>query len=175
MPVTPEKKVMALGAPTMPPWRHFFVRDVADDMVRAGTLGVSHTPLQIIEGGLRQVWKARRQEERAVVGYGKGRVPKWNRRAVVNYTHTRTNKGNLMVWRFRLGKAETEGCRKCPFPKETGSHRAFGCLEGEARGRRWSSWAQMDEKLRWVKKEEREDGKVVVHYRVETWFAGLEL
>ena len=57
------------------------------------------------------MWKAKRQKERVVVGYSKGRVPKWNRRAVVNYTHTRTGKGNLKVWRFRLGKAEMEGCR----------------------------------------------------------------
>ena len=33
----------------------------------------------------------------------------------------------------------------------------------------------MDEKARWVKKEEQEDGKVVVRDRVEIWFTGLEL
>ena len=51
----------------------------------------------------------------------------------------------------------------------------FGCLEGKARGRRWSSWGQIDEKTREVKKEEQENGKVVVWNRVEIWFVGLEL
>ena len=32
-----------------------------------------------------------------------------------------------------------------------------------------------DEKAWWVKKEEQEDGKVVVRERVEIWFTGLEL
>ena len=70
---------------------------------------------------------------------------------------------------------DSEGCRLCQSPRETGTHRAFGCLEGGWRGRRWSSWEQIDEKARWVKKEEQEDGKVVVRDRVEIWFAGLEL
>ena len=144
-------------------------------MAKLGATGGRPDPLQITEGGLRQVWKAKRQAERAVEGYGKGRIPGWNRRAVVNYTHTRTGKGNLMVWRFLLGKVDSEGCRLCQSPRETGTHRAFGCLKGEWRGRRWSSWRQMDEKARWVKKEEQEDGKEVVRDRVEIWFTALKL
>ena len=83
------------------------------------------------------------------------------------YTHTRIGKGNLMVWIFLMVKADSEGCRMCQSPRETGTYRAFGCLEGEARGLRWSSWGQMDEKAWWVKKQEQEDGKVVVCDHIE--------
>ena len=41
---------------------------------------------------------------------------------------------------------------------ETGTHRAFASLEGEVRGRRWSFRAQMDDRKRWMKKVEAEDG-----------------
>ena len=85
----------------------------ADNMVKLEATGDWPGPLQITEWGLRQVWKAKRQAERAVEGYGKGRVPGWNRRALVNYTHTRKGKGNLMVWRFFHGKADLERCRMC--------------------------------------------------------------
>ena len=45
----------------------------------------------ITEGGLRQSWNERRYNERKVKGTGMGRVTRWNRKAMVNYTQCRTN------------------------------------------------------------------------------------
>ena len=50
---------------------------------------------QITEGGLKQAWKRKREEERRVKGVRIGRVVKWNRKARVAYVQCRTGKGNL--------------------------------------------------------------------------------
>ena len=42
-------------------------------------------------------------------------------------------------------------------------------MAGEEWGRRWSTWAQMDEKARWRRVEKRPDDKEIVIDLVE-WF-----
>ena len=49
----------------------------------------------ITKGGLKEVWKKMRKEERCVRGTGEGRIVKWERKARVSYVYCRTNKGNL--------------------------------------------------------------------------------
>ena len=92
--------------------------------------------VEITEGGLKQKWKAIRASERAVVGFGGGRISKLSRAAEVMYAHLSTNKGNLQRWRFIIGRSESEECRGCGKGPENGSHVAIGCMSGEARGRR---------------------------------------
>ena len=57
----------------------------ADLMAKAGC----REPLlpQVTEGGVRAYWKDVRRRERAQRGLGSGRVVRWNRRAVLRYTH----------------------------------------------------------------------------------------
>ena len=57
----------------------------------------------VMEGGIRALWKKVRAVDYSVVGCGLGRVIRWGRRAVSRYTHLRMNKGDLGVWRERLG------------------------------------------------------------------------
>ena len=57
----------------------------------------------------------------------------------------------------------------------SGTHMAIGCIEGEARGRWWSTWSQMDERKRWRKIRKDADGKPEVIDLVEEWFAYLDL
>ena len=56
------------------------------------------------EGGVRALWKRMRAGERSVAGFDKGRVSKWSRRAGSRYMQARTGKGDLGVWRDRLGR-----------------------------------------------------------------------
>ena len=49
--------------------------------------------LEIIEGGLKQKWKAIRASKQAVVGFRNRRVPKWSKAVGVIYIHIRTKKG----------------------------------------------------------------------------------
>ena len=43
-------------------------------------------------------------------------------------------------------------------------------MAGEEWGRRWSTWVQMDEKVRWRRVEKGPDDKEVVIDLVEEWF-----
>ena len=45
----------------------------------------------ITEGGLKEVWKRMRKEERCMKSTGEGRVVRWERKARVSYVHYRTN------------------------------------------------------------------------------------
>jgi len=63
---------------------------------------------QITEGGLKQAWKRKREEERRVKEAGMGRVVKWNWKARVMYVQCRTGKGNLQApGDTRLGSQTT--------------------------------------------------------------------
>jgi len=66
----------------------------ADRLAKEATNLYPEEP-QITEGGLKQVWKRKREEERRVKGVRIGRVVKWNRKARVAYVQCRTGKGNL--------------------------------------------------------------------------------
>lgn len=56
----------------------------------------------ITEGGLKQAWTERRKAEREVKGTGMGRILRWNRKALLNYTQCRAGKGRLGMWRYTL-------------------------------------------------------------------------
>jgi len=63
----------------------------ADQLAKQATNLYPEEP-QITEGGLKQAWKKKREEERRVKGAGMGRVVKWNRKARVAYVQCRTGK-----------------------------------------------------------------------------------
>ena len=48
--------------------------------------------------------------------------------------------------------------------------RGIRVYAGEEWGRRWSTWAQMDEKARWRRVEKGPDDKEIVIDLVEEWF-----
>ena len=74
---------------------------------------------QVTEGGVRAYWKDVRSRERAQRGLGSGRVVRWNRRAVLRYTHLRVGKGDVGEWRRVIGNEDTL-CRLCGVEEETG-------------------------------------------------------
>ena len=98
--------------------------ELADEMAKLGCEGMD-APV-VTEGGVQALWKGVRAAERSVVGCGMGRVIKWGRRAVSRYVQLRSNKGNLGVWRERLGRGGGL-CRICRSELETGSHLVFDC------------------------------------------------
>ncbi|KAF8416447.1 hypothetical protein EV426DRAFT_686075 [Tirmania nivea] len=99
----------------------------------------------ITEGGIRQWYKEMCRRERKVFGYGLGRVVRWNRRAVVNYSRCRSGKGDFAVWKRTLGEEDGDAtCRHCRKYEESGRHIAFVCGEGEWLGRRFGSWEDVD-------------------------------
>ena len=69
----------------------------------------------------------------------------------------------------KIGRADSGLCRRCSV-EETGSHEALGCMAGEGWGRRWSTWAQMDEKAKWRRVEKGPDDREIVIDLVEEWF-----
>jgi len=145
----------------------------ADQLAKHATTLYPEDP-QITEGGLKQAWKRMREEERRVKGAGMGRVVKWNRKARVAYVQCRTGKGNLQAWRHKIGKAENPECRKCRIYAETGKHVALVCTHGEEIGRRWGTWEDMDDRVRWARKEKDGEGFYTVDL-VETFFSKIDL
>ena len=125
--------------------------------------------LAVTEGGIRACIKEERKGERAVKGFGMGRVIRWSSRlAVTAYSQLRTGKERLAAWRHRIGRDDTGLCRRCNVP-ETGAQAAVGCMDGESFGRRWSTWEQMDDKHRWRRVEKVGGEKDVVIDLVEEW------
>jgi len=145
----------------------------ADQLAKQATTVYPEEP-QITEGGLKQAWKRKREEERRVKDAGMGRVVKWNRKARVAYVQCRTGKGNLQAWRHKIGKAENSECRKCKRYAETGKHVALVCTHGEDIGRRWSTWEDMDDRARWARKEQDGERFYTVDL-VETFFSMIDL
>ena len=144
----------------------------ADLMAKAGCRE-SLLP-QVTEGGVRAYWKDVRSRERAQRGLGSGRIVRWNRRAVLRYTHLRVGKGDVGEWWRVVGNEDTL-CRLCGVEKETGTHLVFGC--GENYGLRlwnWTTWEELDDKRRWRYTVEGEGGKVLVRDRVEDFFVALD-
>jgi len=119
-------------------------------------------PEVLTEGGIKQQLVARRKAERAQVGWGKGRVAGWSRRAATRYTHCRTGKGNLRGWLREIGKEDGEECRWCGEGYEDGEHIVFHCQNlwrPEAdRGQKWGTWEDLDDK-RWIVLVEKQGGK----------------
>ena len=143
----------------------------ADQMAKAGC-GESLLP-QVTEGGVRAYWKDVRSWERAQRGLGSGRVVRWNRRAVLGYTHLGVGKGDVGEWRRVIGNEDTL-CRLCGVEEETGYHLVFGCEESYGlRSWDWTSWEELDDKRRWLYTVEGEGGQVLVRDRVEDFFVAL--
>lgn len=145
----------------------------ADQVAKIGTLQRPSHPV-ITEGGLSQWWKAERKKEGEVGGTGKGRVVRWESKAMRSYTQCRTGKGNLGVWKNKLNSEVDLTCRKCGKYPETGAHIALSCIEAEGLGRRWSNWKQIDERKRWFRKEKEGDREVVVDL-AESFFGSLSI
>ena len=144
----------------------------ADQMAKAGCRG-SLLP-QVTEGGVRAYWKDVRSRERAQRGLGSGRVVRWNRRAVLRYTHLRVGKGDVGEWRRVVGNEDTL-CRQCGVEEETGNHLVFGCEESYClRSWDWTSWDELDDKRRWRYTIQGEGGKVLARDRVEDFFVALD-
>ena len=119
-------------------------------------------PEALTEGGIKQQLTAKRKAERAQVGWGKGRVAGWSRRAATRYTHCRTGKGNSRGWLREIGKEDGEECRWCGEGYEDGEHIVFHCEklwrpEAE-RGQKWDTWEDLDDK-RWIILVEKQGGK----------------
>ena len=75
----------------------------------------------------------------------------WDRHAVTNYSHLRTNKGNLQSWKFKIRKADSPLCRFCKREEETGNHLVFNfskvdlpSIELDGIRRSWTSWEDID-------------------------------
>ena len=129
---------------------------------------------QVTEGGVRAYWKDVHRRERAQRGLGSGRVVRWNRRAVLRYTHLRVGKGDVGEWRRVIGNEDTL-CRLCGVEEETGTHLVFGCVESYGlRPWDWTSWEELDDKRRWRYSVEGEGGRVLVRDRVEDFFVALD-
>jgi len=133
----------------------------ADEMARAGAAKDSGG--EITEGGIKQRQKEVRKANRTKEGYRC--VTDWDRKTATTYTHLRTNRGNLMVWRKMIGKAEDDTCRKCGMGQETGDHVVFECGGWEelrvsrdigGTNRKWQTWEDLDLDI-WVDKGK--DGK----------------
>ena len=103
---------------------------------------------KVTQGGIKAVWQEMRRNERRVEGFGKGRVIGWNRTSVTAYSHIRTGKGRLRGWRKKIGKEDWGYCYCGAGVTETGTHAAFGYIDGEKWGGRWNTWKQMDQKWR---------------------------
>ena len=105
----------------------------------------------MIEGGVRALWKKLRASERFVCSFGKGRVPKWSGRAASRYVQARTGKGDLGVWRERLGR-DVGLCRLYQEgASETGDYLVFECARSRGGvGWDWAHWLEMDNKSKWA-------------------------
>ena len=92
-----------------------------------------------------------------------------SRYAIAAFSQLRMNKGLMASWRMKIGLADSDLCQRCSVEK-TGSHEALGCMAEEEWGRRWSTWAQMDQKVRWKRVEKGPDDKEIVIDLMEEWF-----
>jgi len=146
-----------------------------EEVDRLAKEGAEKTPntTRIMEGGLKQAWAKKRKVERCVKGIGMGRVLKWNRKVLPNYTQCRTGKGRLGGWRYTLDLWEDPTYRVCQ-NLETGQHVALVCTAREWLGRRWSLWKQADDRKVWMRKRKDRDKEVVIDLVVD-FFTRLDL
>ena len=99
---------------------------------------------------------------------------RWDRRAVLRYTHLRVGKGDVGEWRRVIG-AEGTLCRLCGVEEESGTHLVLGCEESYGlRLWAWVSWEEIDDKRRWRYTVEGEGGKLMVRDEVEDFFVALD-
>ena len=141
--------------------------EFADEMAKL-VCGRGDAPV-VTEGGVRALWKRVRAAERSVVGCGMGRVAQWGRRAVSQYAQLRTNKGDLWVWRERLGRGGNL-CHLCRDEPKSGPHLVCDCRGGAAsRSWCWGGWGELYDKALW--RYEYEEGDWVKYGdQVEDFF-----
>ena len=65
----------------------------ADQMAKEGCRAFGDP--QVMEGGVRALWKWLRAGQRKTVGLGAGRATRWGRRVLSRYGQARTGKGDL--------------------------------------------------------------------------------
>ena len=144
----------------------------ADGLPKAGCLAFGDP--QVTEWGVRALWKWLRAGQRGVVGLCAGRAPRWGRRAISRYAQARTRKGDLGIWRRRLGRGDGL-CRLCRGGEvETGDHLVFNCagMRGFV-GWDWRGWIDWDDRSRWAYEYEL-GGRVSVGDQVEDFFSKLD-
>ena len=129
------------------------------------------------------MWKDTRKVAREVPGFGMGKLVKWDRHSLTNYTHLRTNKGHFNQWRHKIKRAPSAMCRFCGVAEETGDHITFYCVgvdrpsipdESGNGVRVWKDWVDLEDKV-WVHKIKGGNGKpewVDLRYK---FFAELQL
>ena len=89
------------------------------------------------------------------------------------YAQLRANKGDLSVWRERLGRGSGL-CRLCRSAPESGNHLVFDCrmcIPGYSWC--WGGWGEMDDKALW-RYEYAEGDRVRFGDQVEDFFAWLD-
>ena len=108
------------------------------------------------------------------MGLGAGRATRWGRQALSRYVQARTGKGDLVVWRRRLGRGDSL-CRLCrEGVVKSGDHLVFECAgTRDLSGWEWRRWVDLDDRSRWASEYEG-GGKVRVGDQVEDVFAGLD-
>lgn len=129
---------------------------------------------QVTEGGVSALWKQLRAVQRRVVGLGAHRARGWGRRVLSRYEQAHTGKGDLGIWRLRLGRGD-DLCRLCRDEVvETGDHLVCECkgIRGFA-GWDWRRRVDLDAKSRWAY-EYDEHGRLKVGDRVGDFFARLD-
>ena len=146
--------------------------ELADLMAKAGCR--ESLRAQVREGGVRAYRKDVRGRERPQQGLGSRQVVRWNRRAVLRYTHLRVGKGDVGEWQWVIGNRDTL-CRLCGVEEETWTHLVFRCEESYGlRPWDWTSWQGLDNKRKWRYTMEGEGGKMIVRDMVEDFFVALE-
>ena len=89
------------------------------------------------------------------------------------YAQARTNKGDLGLWRERLGRGGGL-CHLCGVAPKSGSHLVFDCqVCAPGWGWPWGGWGEMDDRALW-RYEYEERGQVRFGDRVEDFFAWLD-
>jgi len=70
--------------------------------------------------------------------------------------------------------ADNLECRRCGKYAQTLKHVALVCTHGEHIGQKWCTWEDVDDRVRWARKEKDEEGFYTVDL-VETFFSQIDL
>ena len=117
-----------------------FANEEADTREKNGG-GIQPKTTWITQGGLKVAWMEKRRRGGELPEPEKGKVVKWNRKDLLNYTQCGTGKGRL-GWRRSTREPWndpiylTKDCHEL----ETGNHVALQCVAGEWSGQKWSTW-----------------------------------
>lgn len=141
---------------------------------------------EITEGGITQRQKEIKKKSRESQGFLC--VSKWDRKSATPYTHLRCNKGNLLSWRYKIRKGESDLCRWWATEEETGEHIVFKCPHWKTYGverqvgdtnRTWQTWEDLGLRKVWTDKGGEGDKDIYYVYKLFsnwdlTWGGGNE-